>query len=78
MARKKTGILGLSFSWKRASGLSAAKGKLSRQIGIPLTRSGRQRKMGKTMGCCIPFAFILIGCGITVSGITQLVSALLV
>jgi hypothetical protein len=35
------------FSWKRAMGISAAKGRLSRQIGIPLTRSGRQRKFGK-------------------------------
>lgn len=46
---------GFSWSWKRASGLSAAKGKLSRKIGIPLTRSGRQRKVGQMMGCCIPF-----------------------
>jgi hypothetical protein len=34
------------FSWKRAIGLSAAKARLSRRIGIPLTRSGRQRKVG--------------------------------
>ena len=61
MALKRKGIPGLSFSWKRAIGLSAAKGRLSRKIGIPLTRSGRQRKMGRAMGCCIPFAFILIG-----------------
>ena len=38
---------GFSFSWKRAMGISAAKGRLSRRIGIPLTRSGRQRKFGK-------------------------------
>ena len=37
---------GFSFSWKRASGLSAAKGKISRAIGIPLTREGRRRKFG--------------------------------
>jgi hypothetical protein len=47
---------GLSFSWKRAIGLSSAKGKLSRKIGIPLTRSGRQRKTGKMMGCLV-YAF---------------------
>jgi hypothetical protein len=35
------------FSWRRAIGLSAAKARLSRRIGIPLTRSGRQRKLGK-------------------------------
>jgi hypothetical protein len=38
------------FSWKRAIGLSAAKARLSRRIGIPLTRSGRQRKLGKLVG----------------------------
>ncbi len=26
---------GFSFSWKRALGISAAKGKLSRQLGVP-------------------------------------------
>jgi len=39
------------FSWKRLLGSSAAKARLSRQIGIPLTRSGRQRKFGAQMGC---------------------------
>jgi hypothetical protein len=34
------------FSWKRAIGLSAAKTRLSRRIGVPLTRSGRERKLG--------------------------------
>lgn len=34
------------FSWKRLLGFSAAKARLSKQIGIPLTRSGRQRKLG--------------------------------
>lgn len=39
------------FSWKRLLGVSAAKSRLSRQIGIPLTRSGRQRKLGAAAGC---------------------------
>jgi hypothetical protein len=39
------------FSWKRFLGISAAKSRLSRRLGIPLTRSGRQRKMGAAMGC---------------------------
>lgn len=39
------------FSWNRLLGISAAKSRLSRQIGIPLTRSGRQRKVGAAMGC---------------------------
>jgi hypothetical protein len=58
MARKK---FGFSWSWRRALGISAAKGRLSRAIGIPLTRSGRQRKLGKSLGCCIPLLF-LVGC----------------
>ena len=35
------------FSWKRATGISSAKSKISKSIGIPLTKSGRQRKVGK-------------------------------
>jgi len=38
---------GFSFSWRRAVGISALKGKVSRKIGIPLTRSGRERKIGR-------------------------------
>ena len=53
MARRGTGIPGLSFSWRRALGISAAKGRLSRQLGVPLTRSGRQRKAGAALGCCV-------------------------
>ncbi|MBN9376765.1 MAG: hypothetical protein J0H93_00165 [Chlamydiales bacterium] len=34
------------FSWKRFFGVSAAQARLSRKIGIPLSRSGRQRKIG--------------------------------
>lgn len=34
------------FSWKRLVGISALKSRISRFIGIPLTRSGRQRKLG--------------------------------
>ncbi len=40
---------GFSFSWKRATGISGAKGRISRKIGAPLTRSGRQRKVGRIM-----------------------------
>lgn len=75
---RKKGIPGLSFSWKRATGLSSAKGKLSRGLGVPLTRAGRQRKVGKAMGCCVPAAFILT-CGVTaVAGIARAVSSLVV
>lgn len=41
---------GLTFSWKRAIGLTWLKQKISRKTGIPLTRSGRQRKIGKMLG----------------------------
>lgn len=73
MARKK-GIPG--FSWKRASGLSAAKGKLSRQLGVPLTRAGRQRKVGKAMGCCVPAAFLLTGGVAALTGLGKIVGML--
>ena len=35
---------GLTFSWKRAIGLSQMQGRVSRSIGIPLSRSGASRK----------------------------------
>jgi len=47
------------FSWKRFLGISQTKARISRKIGIPLTRSGRQRKLGSALGCIIPI-FLLI------------------
>ena len=41
------------FSWKRLLGVTKAKQNISREIGIPLTRSGRQRKAGAAMGCSV-------------------------
>lgn len=52
---KKMRIPGVSFSWKRAIGVTSAKRRLAKATGIPTTRSGRQRKAGKMMGCAIPF-----------------------
>jgi hypothetical protein len=49
---------GFSFSWRRALGLSAAKGKVSQAIGIPLTQSGRERKAGRLLGNVVGGAFI--------------------
>ena len=46
---KKSLIPGLSFSWKRATGISGMKQKISRKTGIPLTKSGRQKKIGKLL-----------------------------
>ena len=51
------------FSWKRATGISAAKSRVSRSIGIPLTKSGRQRKVGRMLtggGCLVTIGLGLI------------------
>jgi hypothetical protein len=64
------------FSWKRAVGISAAKSRLSRRIGIPLTKSGRQRKLGRMVsggGCLLVLAFIA---AIPVALVTLLVALL--
>ena len=39
-------IPGLSFSLKRAVGISAFKQKIARKTGIPTTRQGLERKIG--------------------------------
>ena len=41
---------GLSFSWKRALGVTKAKRRVSKKTGIPLSRGGRRMKLGKWMG----------------------------
>jgi hypothetical protein len=46
------------FSWNRFLGISAAKARISRKIGIPLTKSGRDQKIGRMItrgGCVIIF-----------------------
>lgn len=42
-------IPGVSFSWKRALGISQAKQKFARSTGIPTTKAGMERKIGKSM-----------------------------
>lgn len=37
---------GFSFSLKRAVGITSAKRKIGRAIGLPLTKGGRERKVG--------------------------------
>lgn len=49
MAKKK-GIPGLSFSWKRALGITGVKQKVAKKTGIPTTKAGRQKKVGKILG----------------------------
>ena len=39
-------IPGLSFSLKRAVGVTAAKQKIAKKTGIPLTKQGLERKVG--------------------------------
>ena len=41
---------GLSFSWKRALGVTKAKRRVSKKTGIPMSRGGRRVKLGKWMG----------------------------
>lgn len=50
------------FSWKRATGITKAKKRISRTTGIPLTKSGRKRKVGKiaTGGGCL-LTIVVIG-----------------
>lgn len=48
--RKKVKIPGLSFSWKRALGVTKVKRKISRATGIPTSKSGRRAKFGKFFG----------------------------
>jgi hypothetical protein len=42
-------IPGLSFSWKRALGVTQAKQKFARTTGIPTSRAGLERKIGRTI-----------------------------
>ena len=42
-------VPGVTFSWKRALGISQAKQKIARETGIPLTKSGLERKIGSTI-----------------------------
>lgn len=51
MTRRKsnTGIPGLSFSWKRALGLTQARQRIARRTGIPTTKSGIERKIGSAI-----------------------------
>jgi hypothetical protein len=41
---------GLTFSWKRALGVTKAKRSISKATGIPTSRSGRRAKVGRWMG----------------------------
>lgn len=40
---------GVSFSWKRLLGISGFKSKIAHKTGVPTTRSGMERKIGRTI-----------------------------
>ena len=42
-------IPGLSFSWKRAIGITQAKQKLARTTGVPMTKQGLEHKIGNVL-----------------------------
>jgi hypothetical protein len=44
--KSNTGIPGLSFSWKRALGITQSKQRFSRQTGVPTSKAGIERKIG--------------------------------
>jgi hypothetical protein len=50
------------FSWKRVTGITRVKSSISRTTGVPLTKSGRQRKIGGAVtggGCLLNAALII-------------------
>ncbi|NPD82376.1 hypothetical protein HPS57_10390 [Prevotella sp. PINT] len=44
-----TKIPGLSFSWKRALGITKVKRAFTKATGIPTTKAGIERKIGGTI-----------------------------
>ncbi|MBO7456983.1 MAG: hypothetical protein J6T71_04065 [Paludibacteraceae bacterium] len=40
---------GLSFSWKRAVGISGLKAKVAHKVGVPTTKQGLERKAGQAV-----------------------------
>lgn len=40
---------GFSFSWKRALGITSAKQKFARETGIPTSKAGLERKIGRSL-----------------------------
>ena len=63
---------GFSFSWKRAVGISGLKNRISRKTGIPLTSQGRQRKVGRMMGCSIVLLIVLSIIALTIVAFAKL------
>ncbi|MDR2531483.1 MAG: hypothetical protein LBC82_01395 [Oscillospiraceae bacterium] len=65
--RKKKGVPGVSFSWKRATGVTKMKRKVSRVTGVPFTKAARQRKVGKALtggGCLMNVVMMILFCSL--------------
>lgn len=72
MAKRRSSIPGVSFSAKRALGVTSAKRKVARATGIPTTRSGRRAKAGRMMGCATLILIVLLICMALVLGVSAL------
>jgi len=49
MSWKSTPIPGVSFSWKRALGITQLRQRVARQTGIPTSKAGLERKIGSVI-----------------------------
>jgi hypothetical protein len=49
MSKKSPHLPGVSFSWRRALGITGVKQKISRATGVPMTKNGLERKIGSTI-----------------------------
>lgn len=62
------------LSWRRAIGRTRVRHEISRATGIPLTRSGRQRRIGKMVtggGCLVlPLLTLCVLTAVVVLAIT--------
>ena len=56
--RSNKEISGLSFSWKRALGISQAKQKIARETGIPTSKVGIERKIGASIPIAYSFGWV--------------------
>lgn len=56
--------------WNKVTGVTKAKRKIAKATGIPTTRSGRQRKVGRMLGCSVLiFALGTSGVGLATAAI---------
>ena len=49
MSKRSTPIPGLSFSLKRALGITQMRQRIARQTGIPTSKAGVERKIGNAI-----------------------------